>query len=149
MAYCTITDVRALNPKRVYDAASKPTETQVNGYITQIAAEIDTVLLGRSLATPVTAPAEFVAHLKQVNAYGAAALAEMGMFPEQGGTASTPHGQKLWSMYKDAMSRLSKGSLPYSVQSGDPRSFHQQHTTAPADDDELFRQPKIKKDKVF
>ena len=147
MAYCTISEVRGLNPKWTYDTASKPTVTQVLSYISQIAAEIDTVLLGRSLTTPVTEPAEFVLHLKQVNAYGAAALAALAMFPEGAGPA-TPHGQRLWNIYKDAMKHLGADKLPFSVQAGTPSSFFEQHTGEPTPD-ESWRQPKFGKNKDF
>ena len=44
MAYCTISDVRGMNPKRSYSDSTTPTEAQVTQYITEIAVEIDNVL---------------------------------------------------------------------------------------------------------
>ena len=53
MSYCTMTDVQGFNPKRTYNATSTPTTTQVTEFIAKIAGEIDTVLQGRGLVTPV------------------------------------------------------------------------------------------------
>lgn len=149
MAYCTITDIRALNPKRTYSVSSTPTQAQVEALINQVAAEIDTIVSGRGLPVPVTDPSQFVAHLKQVNAYGAAALAEMGMFPESMGIAETPHGKYLWTIYSQMTAQLKKGDLPAAIQSGDPRSFFEQHPVTEPTEDYEWRKPKFGKDKVF
>ena len=144
MAYCEIADVQALNPTRpTYSAGTKPTATQVEGYITDIAAEIDTALKARGLNTPVTAPTDFVAHLKQMNALGAAALADSAMFPEAMGPGASPHGAWLWGLYKGALKSLRESELP--VGSGGeskPTSYAVEH---PDDKGE----PKFKKDKEF
>jgi len=141
VTYCTITDVQALNPKRTYNVSSTPTNTQVEAIIDQVAAEIDTVLMGRSISVPVTSPSQFVAFLKGLNAHGAAAMAEMGMFPEALGMGATPHGQRLWNIYNKMLDRLRTGDLPAAAQTGDPRSFFTEHP----DESE----PKFGKDKVF
>jgi hypothetical protein len=145
MAYCAIADVQRLNPKRVYDASSTPTSTQVTALIDQVAAEIDTVLLSRGLSVPVTIPTEFVTHLKQVNATGAAALAEMGMFPESAGVISTPQGERLWRIYTGMIEYLKKGDLPVDTQPGEPRSFFTEHTEEP-EPDEAWRRSKFGKE---
>jgi len=150
MAYCAIADVRALNPKRTYSSSSTPTQTQVEGFITQIANEIDSILSSRGLTVPVTAPAHFLAHLEQVNAYGAAALAEMAMFPEAGMPGGTPQGSNYWAIYEKARTRLEKGDLPVSVEEAQPRSFFTEHTgdTEPTEDYD-WRDRKFKKSKEF
>lgn len=150
MAYCDIADVQALNPKRTYDGGSTPTQTQVGEFIDRVTSEIDTVLSGRGLTVPVTAPAAFVDHLKQVNAYGAAALAEAGMFPESFGVGYTPHGAWLWSRYRDAIKELRDGELP--VGSGgelQPESFFTKYPTTEPTAEEEWRRPKFGKDKEF
>lgn len=149
MAYCAIADVRALNPQRTYSATSKPSTTQVEGHIDDIAGQIDTVLKGRGLTTPVTTPAAFVTYLEQVNAYGAAALAEMGMFPEAGGVGATPQGDRLWKLYSQAMKYLQSGDLPSAIQSGDPASFFTEHPITEPTEDYDWRKPKFGKDKEF
>lgn len=149
MAYCTITDVQALNPKRTYGDTTTPTQTQVETSIDQIGNEIDSILLARGLTTPITTPTEFVAHLKQVNAYGAAALAEMAMFPEAGGPGATSHGSDLWKIYKNMTTRLEKGELPTAVETTGPRSFFTEHPTTEPTEDQPWRKPKFGKDKEF
>jgi len=141
VAYCTITDVQTLNPKRTYNVSSTPTQPQVETIIDQVAAEIDTVLLGRGISVPVTSPTQFVAFLKGLNAHGAAAMAEMGMYPEASGMGATPHGQRLWNIYNKMLDRLRTGDLPTAAQTGDPRSFFEQYPDESP--------PKFGKDKVF
>jgi hypothetical protein len=114
MAYCTITDVRGLNPKRTYNATTTPTEAQVGQYITDIAAEIDSIIQAQGYTVPVTAPANFVTVLKLLNARGAAAQAEIAMFPESG-VGATPHGQQLLSLYKDGLKALRAGEIPETI----------------------------------
>jgi len=89
-----------------------PTSTQVTILINQIAVEIDAVLEAQGYTVPVTSPANFVNALKAVNAYGAAALAEMGMFPETSEKGSTPHWKVLWQTYQDWLGSLRKGEIP-------------------------------------
>lgn len=149
MAYCTITEVQALNPKRTYSSSTTPTQTQVEVHIDSIAAEIDTILKGRGLTTPVTTPAAFLAYLVQVNAYGVAALAEMGMFPEAVGTGQSPQGDRLWRLYVRAMTFLEKGDLPSAIQSGDPSSFFTEHPITEPTEDYKWRAPKFRKSREF
>lgn len=142
MSYCDIGDVRALNPKRSYDMKSTPTSVQVEDYITKIGNEIDSALSARGLAVPVTAPSQFVGSLGQLNACGAAALAEMAMFPEAGGPGATSHGSELWRIYKDGIARLERGELPVSLEKGGgPTSYFEQNPDESP--------PKFGKDKVF
>lgn len=115
MSYCSITDVQGLLAQRVFSASTKPTTTQVNTFISDVSSVIDTALQGRGLATPVTTPADFVTYLKQVNAMGAAALAEQAMYPEAGGIGSTPNSKRLWDMYQAALKALKEDALPVSV----------------------------------
>lgn len=116
MAYAALSDVQAVNPKRTYSATTTPTSTQVTAFLTDIAAEIDTLLTSRGLTVPVTAPAEFLAHLKHVNAVGAAARAEFAMFPEAAESpAGSPQGDRLWSQYQEYLRALRKDSLPVTL----------------------------------
>lgn len=129
MSYCTITDVRGLNPKRTYNATSTPTQTQVETYVAQISSELDTILQGRGYSTPITEPTALVTFLQQANAYGAAALAEQAQFPEASGTANTPHGAVLWKQYTEAREWLKNGNLPTTggAVADLPFSFQEQH----------------------
>ncbi len=112
MAYCSTTDVQALNPKQTYSANSTPTSTQVTALIAQVAVEIDAILEAKGYTVPVTTPANFVNVLKAVNAYGAAALAEMGMFPDTSEMGSTPHWKILNDKYNEWLKRLEAGDIP-------------------------------------
>lgn len=141
MPYCTITHVRGLNPTRTYDATTKPTTTQVETMIDQIAAEIDTTLGGRGITVPVTDPTELVTYLQLVNAWGAAAEAESAMFP--GSTAKrTYHYHELRARYEKAMAWLMNGNI--SGVDAAPFSYASENqTTWDAD------LPHIDQDKVF
>jgi len=112
MAYCSLAEVQNLNPKRTYGASTTPTTTQVNALIAQIAVEIDAVLEAKGYTVPVTTPANFVEALKYLNAYGAAALAEMGMFPETSEMGQTPHWKLLNEKYNDGIKQLREGEIP-------------------------------------
>jgi hypothetical protein len=131
VSYCTLTDVIGINPKRIYTVSSTPTIAQVTSFMAQIAAEIDSILQGRGLTTPVTVTPEFVAWLSALNARGAAAMAEQAMFPETRGMMQTSSGAVLWSQYQDGLKFLRTGELPagtsaVSVQSL-PFSFMEQN----------------------
>ena len=111
MAYCALADIQALSPERTYDATSTPTSTQVAALITQIAVEIDAVLQARGYTVPVTSPANFVEFLKAVNAYGAAALADKGMYPATSDIGQTQHWQALMKIYQGWLKMLGDGSV--------------------------------------
>jgi len=144
MGYCTISHIQALNPKRTYGASSSPTSTQVEALIERVYSEINTILSGRDIPVPVTSPAEFLDYLVQANAYGVAALAEMGMFPEAGGPGSSPHGEALWSIYKQKLDWLKTGKLPASTAaSSSPASYFTQNTTEEPDEDYAWRESRF------
>lgn len=113
MAYATLRDVEALNPQRgPYGDTTVPTAAAVEGFIADIAAEIDAVLGSQNIVAPVTEPSTFLAVLRRLNALGAAGQAEMAAFPNQpgggdvGGSASGP---RYWRMYQDGLTRLVNG----------------------------------------
>ncbi len=112
MAYCTSTEVGNLNPKRTYGASTTPTNTQVDALITQVAVEIDAILEAQGYTVPVTAPANLLNFLKYVNAYGAAYLAEAGMFPETAEPGETAHWQMLKKIYDNYIKMLQEGKIP-------------------------------------
>lgn len=153
MSYCTITDVRGLNPKRTYSATSTPTADQVEEFVIKIAGEIDTVLQGRGLTTPVTTPTEFVTFLEQTNAVGAAALAERAMFPEASGLMGTTSAAAVhWKQYQDALKWLMTGNLPTGTTAEAlPFSFFEQHkaTDEEPQDTPTWVRPKFGKNKEF
>ena len=148
MAYCASADVQALNPKRSYSSTSTPTSTQIDTLIAQVAVEIDAVLEAQGFTVPVTTPTNFVNALKAVNAYGAAALAEMGMFPETSEIGSTPHWKVLWETYKDWLKQLRAGEIPLSLGAGEMvSSFYHEMDDQDEWPDPAFR--KRSEDKEF
>lgn len=154
MAYCDIGDVQAQNPTRGdYSATTKPTSTQVEEFIDQISNTIDSTLAGRGLTVPVTTPAYFVDRIKLLNAQGAAALAEMAMFPETGGPGFSPHGKQLWDIYQAGIKQLREGQLPEALggSKAGPRSMQTEESgteTTPEENYPWLR-PKLPKDKEF
>lgn len=152
MAYAVIAGVQALNPKRTYGASTTPTTTQVEGFITDIAAELDTVMAGRGLGVPVTTPAEFLAYVTHLNELGAAALAERAMFPEQSGAGMTASGTELWRQYQAGLKYLRDGKLPVSMSgSAEPFSWGEQRQSAETEPKDTYgwNEPKLGKNKEF
>jgi len=142
MAYCVLDDVKALNPNRVYSADTKPTATQVAGFIDHISAQLDVILRGRGLAVPVTQPTDLLAYLKFVCALGAASLAEEAMFPTAGDAAKSAHTTRLQERYQAELEQLRKANL--STLRISPFSYGSEY---PTEYDEGL--PKFKYDKVF
>jgi len=118
MSYCILEHVQTLNPKRNYNTDSTPSVTQVNALIDQVAVEIDSILQAQGYTVPVTTPDNFVSFLQYVNAYGAAALAEAGMFPETTDPGQTAHWQMLNKKYEGWLGQLRKGEIPSSLAPG-------------------------------
>ncbi len=109
MAYCTVDDIESrLSQWLLGDNLSedtRPTRQDVEGFIADIAAELDAIIAGHGLSVPVT-NATAVAALKGYNATGAASVAANAMFPGQAGADDKAYGAELWGQYKDALKRL-------------------------------------------
>ncbi|MFA5377468.1 MAG: hypothetical protein WC455_17080 [Dehalococcoidia bacterium] len=158
MAYTTTAAVQALNPKRTYDATTTPTLTQVDTYITDIAAEIDAALQSRGFTTPITAggtTTEFYAFICALNARGAAALAEQAMFPEGRGLMTTPGSSSAyWKQYQDGLKWLREGKLPTGTTGEAPLPFsfyerNQGNDDEPGSDTPEWQKPKFGMNKDF
>lgn len=153
MSYCTITEVRGVNPKRTYDTTSTPTATEVEEFIDRIGAEIDVVLQGRGLTTPITSPTELVSYLEQLNALGAAAMAEQAMFPEAKGMATVSSSEILWKRYREGLEYI-KHEDNLSSETGAqalPFSFFEQNMGADTEPSESYswQDHKFKKNKEW
>ncbi len=109
MAYASLPDVQALIPKFSIDASTKPNTVQATGIVTQISAEMDSVVSGAGYAVPVATPAWFVDALKLLNCYGAAATILKAFFPDATGPDETPAYAYFAQMYRDGLKRLSTG----------------------------------------
>ena len=154
MSYCTLADVKGINSKRTYSATTTPTTAQIEDYIDQIAAEMDTVLEGRGLTVPVTTPAAFLKFLVHLNALGASSMAEKAMFPETQGLVSTSSAAVLWKQYREGLDYLAAGNLSSEV-IGDatalPFSFFEQNKDVDTEPEEAhdWLKPKFGKNREF
>jgi len=143
MSYCVLADVSAHNVARtVYSASTKPTDTQVQSFIDQIAGQIDAALAATHILTPCTGPAGFVAFLKLANSIGAAALAEAAQFPEfnPASPGNTPQSARYWKMFQGFIAGIIDNSLvdPGAAVSGnDPlaQTYLTDNPGWPTDDD--------------
>lgn len=79
MAYATVGDVAGLTPLRTFTGSSKPTSTQVIGFLTETSAVLDGILAARgyTLPVPVTATAALEL-LEHYNAIGGWCYTEQG-----------------------------------------------------------------------
>ena len=124
MAYCTLADVKALNAKRTYDETSTPTSSQVETLINQVANEIDFSLTNNGYTVPITSPDVAVKFLQNLNALGAAGLAESAMFPEKVVPGETSYGQILRKDYEDGLKYLRDNGIETTAKStGRPSSY--------------------------
>jgi hypothetical protein len=106
--FCDIAAVQAHLSKATIGDDTKPSTTQVEGFIDSIASEIKGVLHSKGYATTQD-DADAEATLSLINAYGAAALAERAMFPapKMGEAWKT-----LWGLYTRGLDRVRKGEIP-------------------------------------
>lgn len=130
-----------------FTATSTPSTADAQTFLDDIAGEIDAVLGGRGLATPVTiasAPQSFLDFLKVTNAIGAAAQVVAALLPNQEGYASATYDQWLDRQYEERLKGLRDGSaipdvvLPGATGGSLARSFW---TTNPTDDDGNEHEP--------
>lgn len=73
--YAATSDIKAKLPNRTIDGSSKPTATEVDQWITEVEAEINSELLaaGVTNGSKVTSPARAVELLKRYTAFGVTA----------------------------------------------------------------------------
>lgn len=106
--YCTVADVQALLSTAsgtgiTIDVASVPTETQVEQFIDQIAAEIDSVLVSIGYTVPVTGTNDITMLKRYVAQKSAAKTFDAGY----GGLGDAPHRILEWEEeYKTFLERL-------------------------------------------
>src|SRR3990172_2903351 len=118
MAYAALSDVQGLLAKWEITASSKPNATQAGAIITQVSAEIDSVISSAGYAVPVTTPAWFLDALKLLNCYGAAAAIIRSMFPDATGPDETPAYAYYAAQYKAGLARLAADGIPPDVPRG-------------------------------
>lgn len=111
MSYATITDVQDLIAQFPITTTSKPNTTQVTAIIADTSNEIDVRLSGAGFAVPVTTPGFFLAWLKRLNAYGAAAAVLKSMFPDAVGPGDTPAYAFWEERYQAGLKAITDGTV--------------------------------------
>lgn len=109
MAYATIDDVQSLIAVYHIGSQSSVTPAQVNSMIASVSAEIDAVLSGTGVTTPVATPLGFVTHLSLLNAYGVAAMVLKSAFPESAMAGSAPAYAFWEGRYQNGLKALRAG----------------------------------------
>jgi len=155
LSYASLSDIQGLIAKFTISASSKPTDTQATTIITQVSAEIDSVLAGGGYAVPVTAPAWFLDALKLLNAYGAAAAILRSMFPDRAGAGETSAALEIFyaSQYNRGLRRLASGeSIPPGLAAGSAQVTPSTYFTRNPDEEEDLggiAEPFFKRSTVF
>jgi hypothetical protein len=95
LAYATVSDVRSLNPARTFTGSSRPSASDVIGYLTETAAVLDGILSARNYVLPVPIVATNALELLEgYNAIGAWYLSETA-------ADSSPHreaAERAWNL---------------------------------------------------
>lgn len=113
-SYCTITDVNGYVPQSPFTPTTTPTQAQVQGYIDQVANQIDLTLANLGYVTPVVTGAKSLIELRKANAWGALGLAQQsritGVAPDQS------VGLSVWTkMFNDWVKALADPKNPYEL----------------------------------
>jgi hypothetical protein len=120
--YATVADVQTLLNSAsgtgiTIGAGSVPTETQVEGFIDQVAAEVNSVLRSIGYTVPVTGSNDILMLTRYVAQKAAAKTYDAGY----GGFGETPHRIKEWEEeYKTFLERLISRDMQ--LVDSDPRS---------------------------
>ena len=154
-AYAALADVQGLIAKFTISASSKSTDTQAGVIITDVSAEIDSVIAGAGYAVPVTAPAWFLNALKLLNAYGAAAAVLRSMFPDRtGGEDGSSALESFYAaQYNRGLRRLATGeAIPPGLAAGSAQVTPSTYFTRNPDEEEDLgdiAEPFFKRSTVF
>ena len=116
--YCTIADVNSYVPQSPFTSTTTPSQAQVQGYITQVANQLDLTLVNIGYVTPVVTGTLALAELRKANAWGALGLAQQSRI-----TAIAPDqavGLSVWTkMLNDWIKALSDPKNPYELTGAD------------------------------
>lgn len=119
MPYATLELVQSLIAVYKIGSQSSVTVNQATHMVNAVSSEIDGVLSGAGLSTPVTTPAGFIAHLSLLNAYGTAAMILKSAFPEAAMAGSAPAYAFWEERYQSGLKALRAGKdIPTGVDSG-------------------------------
>jgi enamine deaminase RidA (YjgF/YER057c/UK114 family) len=114
--YCVIGDVNALCGQVPFTATSRPTDSQVTGFIAQVAREMDSMLKNVGYVVPIVAGANALESARETCAWGALGLAQT--VRDTGVTtavnASSNERENIWSQkYRARMKALTDAQNPY------------------------------------
>lgn len=109
MPYATLDLVQSLIASYKIGTNSSVTPAQVNTMIAAVSSEIDAVLGGAGVTTPVTTPVGFVSHLSLLNAYGTAAMVLKSAYPEASMAGSAPAYLFWETRYQNGLKALRAG----------------------------------------
>lgn len=131
MTYASVDAVQALIPHIQLTATSRPTLTQVQGFLDRLSAEVDGALASRGITVPITTPAYFLTSIDNLVSMGAAGQALMAALPGQGGPTTGGQGREYWNHYVEMLKAYRRGEgIPTEVEveiitteAGTPRSY--------------------------
>lgn len=152
MAYATEAKVESMMAQMTVTGSTKPTSTQVALIITDVDAELDVVLAAQGIATPVTAPADFLNWLVGISSIGVTARALRSMFPDVTGPGEQPAYRYWQKLYDGALAGIKDGSMiPPTVSAGGAVSPSTYLTRNPDAEEDLgdIAEPKFKVGKDY
>jgi hypothetical protein len=128
MSYAAVSDVSALVPFITISASSKPSTSQVQGYLDDCSQMIDAALSSRGVAVPITAPATFLADLKALCALGGAGKVLVGTYPQGAGPNAMSGRPTYWKDFLDRLEEFRRGlgipvALTLSEHNNAPRGY--------------------------
>lgn len=134
--YCTVDDVNNLTPQVPFTATSKPPQATVNGFIDDIAREMDASMSNIGYVVPVVSGEKALQLLRRICAYGALGLAQA--VRHTGINTATDSGKterdNIWTLqYRARMKALCNPQDPFEL------------PDAPRSGEQLIKQP----DQVF
>lgn len=132
--YCTMLDVNSLAVQVPFSATSKPSESQVTGYIAQIANDMDVMLQNVGYVVPVVSGPKALAWLRMTCAFGvfgqAQAIRDSGVSTAV--SASGREMKNIWMQrYDERMKALTNPQDPTEL------------PDAPRNNEQLEKQPEL------
>ena len=129
VGFCTLDDVEAALPKIGLSESSRPTVTDAEGYVYDIAAEMRGVLAKAGYAVVQTDP-DALQSLRLINVHGAAALTEKAAFP------GSDQWRNTWELYQLGLKSIRTNEVYNLTVSGGgtealvpPRSYYTSNPT--------------------
>lgn len=109
MSYGTVAQVQELVPLITIGSSTVPNTTQVQSYLDNRAAEIDSALASLGFAVPIASGTTFYADLAQLNAEGASGDVWLAAFVAAPGVNATANGQARLQSFEQRLTLLRQG----------------------------------------